>query len=303
MGAVRRRRTSAGCRGGAARGPRARRSPFAPTSRATGGHALYAEDWETCLALSRSAVQRFELAGDPRAVAMQLVFIADSYKELGAYEQAEPLFREAIATSSRMGLHTVTALAKLNLGIVLAFSGSTASAIIIEQEALAAYTEYGDHRLQICAKTYLAIILATSGDFAGAERFAREATETPCHSPPTRAFAYATLASVLLLLGGKPAEALDSVRVAMGTLKEIGHLEEGEALTRLAFAEALQATGDEDGARRAIADGRDRILARAASLRDPAIRQGFLTRVPSNAKTLTLAREWLGEPTARRGSG
>jgi serine/threonine protein kinase/tetratricopeptide (TPR) repeat protein len=266
--------------------------PAAQIDAIRAGHALYAEDFEACLALSQSAVARFELAGDPRAVAMQLVFMGDSYKELGVYEKAEPIFREAIATSSRMGLHTVTALAKLNLEIVLAYSGSFANAVALGREAVLAYTEYGDHRLQIGAKTYLAITLAAAGDLEGAVRVAREATETPCRSPPTSAFAHATLAMVLLQRGDAPEQALAAAQVAMGTLEDVGHLEEGEAMTCLAYAEALRATGDAEAARVAIAKARDRILSRASSLRDPSIRESFLTRVPHNARTLALAEEW-----------
>jgi tetratricopeptide (TPR) repeat protein len=259
------------------------------------GHALYAEDWESCVALSQSAIQRFEMAGDPRGSAMQLVFVADAYKELGAYDRAEPIFREAIATASRMGLGVVTSLAKMNLSLVLAYSGSIASAVTIGHEALQEYAMHGDHRLLVCAKSYLAKILAMSRDQEGAERMAKEATETACHSPPTRAYAQATLARVLLS-GGKASEALTAARLAMDTLLELGRLEEGDSLTRLVYAEALHASGDESEARQAISAAREHVLRRAATLRDPAIREGFLKRVPYNAETLARAAEWIGGP-------
>jgi tetratricopeptide (TPR) repeat protein len=256
------------------------------------GNALWADDWEACVALSQSAIQRFEMAGDPRAIAMQLVFLADAYKELGAYDRAEPLFREAIATATRMGLGVVTALAKMNLGLTLAYSGSAASGVAIAQEAVLAYVEHGDHRLEVCAKSYLAMALATAGNREEAVRVAKEATETPCHSPPTRAYAHATLARVLLHFPERANDALDAARFAMGTLEELGRLEEGESLARLALALALDATGDRAGAVRAIEAAKKHVLDRAATLRDPSTRATFLTSVPAHREILARAREW-----------
>jgi hypothetical protein len=64
------------------------------------------------------------------------------------------------------------------------------------------------------------------------------------------------------------------------------------ALARLAHAEALDATGDRDAARRAIGDARAQLLAIADKICDPAYRQSFLGNVPENARTLELARAW-----------
>jgi hypothetical protein len=70
------------------------------------------------------------------------------------------------------------------------------------------------------------------------------------------------------------------------------------AFVRLAHAEALHATGAEDAARRAIADARARLVAIAGKIADPSYRTSFLEQVPENARTLALARAWLGEPEA-----
>jgi hypothetical protein len=70
------------------------------------------------------------------------------------------------------------------------------------------------------------------------------------------------------------------------------------AFVRLAHAEALHATGAHDAARRAIADARGRLLAIADRIGDPAHKHSFLHNVPENARTLTLARSWLGEPAS-----
>jgi hypothetical protein len=85
----------------------------------------------------------------------------------------------------------------------------------------------------------------------------------------------------------------------MELLEALGGVEEGESLVRLVFAEAKQATGDAEGARAAIAAARERLLARARRVDDPAFRQSFLRDVAENAHTLRLAREWLGETPER----
>jgi tetratricopeptide (TPR) repeat protein len=259
------------------------------------GHALWADDWESCILLSQSAIARFDAAGDPRAIAMQLVFLGDAYKELGAYDRAEPLFREAIATAKTMGLGVVTALAKMNLGLALAYSGSAESAVPVAEEALAAFVAQGDHRLTVCARSYLSIALSLAGQHDYAVRAATEATLTPCNSPPTRAYAYATLARVLLRLPGRSREALTAAEVAMRMLEELGRMEEGESLTRLAHALALDAAGDRGAANRALEAGKKHVHARAAALRDPWMRERFLTCVPVHREIFAKASEWLGD--------
>ena len=65
---------------------------------------------------------------------------------------------------------------------------------------------------------------------------------------------------------------------------------------RLVHAEALHATGAHDAARDAIAGARARLLAIAGRIAEPSYRTSFLAAVPENARTLALARAWLGEP-------
>jgi hypothetical protein len=57
-------------------------------------------------------------------------------------------------------------------------------------------------------------------------------------------------------------------------------------------AEALHATGNTEAARAAIEVARASLLARAAKIKDPSWRASFLDRVPENARTLELARQW-----------
>jgi hypothetical protein len=79
----------------------------------------------------------------------------------------------------------------------------------------------------------------------------------------------------------------------MDQLTSLREIEEGESTVRLAWAEALQGSGDAAAARAAIAAARDRLLQRAAKIRDATWRKSYLERVPDNARTLELAETWV----------
>ena len=96
----------------------------------------------------------------------------------------------------------------------------------------------------------------------------------------------------ILLTSGTPGRAEPSAREAMDALDALGGVEEGESYVRLAFAESLEASGDREAARAAIAAARVRILERAAMIHDPAWKESFLQLVSENARILELAREW-----------
>ena len=94
------------------------------------------------------------------------------------------------------------------------------------------------------------------------------------------------------LLQERSAEALGVAREAMDLLASLGTIEAGEALIRLVYAEALRTERDpRTGA--AVIDARDRLLAQASRIGDPALEASFLERVPENARTLWLAETWL----------
>src|SRR5262249_35713290 len=91
---------------------------------------------------------------------------------------------------------------------------------------------------------------------------------------------------------GRAAEALEAATVAHDLLMRLQGIEEGDSLVRLVHAEALRASGDLEQARVHIAIARDRLLATAANVGDPELRKSFPERIPENARTVALAREW-----------
>lgn len=150
------------------------------------------------------------------------------------------------------------------------------------------------------ARVYLAEILDLVGDTAAAEAEARAALAVLEAPFPARALALGMLAR-LQLAKGLIGEALSNAAAAAALLEVPAGVEEGEMLVRVTHAEALAAAGRREAAHAAIADARDRLIARADRLHDQNLRASFLRQVPENARVLELARRWAGPETLTGG--
>jgi tetratricopeptide (TPR) repeat protein len=258
--------------------------------------ALALGDLGEFLRLTSEVLICFESAGHVRATCNVRVSVGYAQLQLGAYAEAERTLREALIEADHLGLSGVSPSAKENLGMALAGQGRWDEARAVAVEAVEAFRAQGHRRMEAGALIYLASMLGMAGDLEAAEREARAALAVD-PSPPLRAHALATLAEVQLR-GGDATRALVAAREAIELLTTLGTLEEGEALVRLVYAEALHAAGD-PGAAAAILGARAHLLERAAKIRDPILRKSFLERVPENARTITCAREWSAdEPLA-----
>jgi eukaryotic-like serine/threonine-protein kinase len=251
-------------------------------------HASAAGDPGACLEELKAALAAFEQAGDLRDACVTRSNLGFIYAELGDFEGAEQALRGAEATADRMGLYDVTAATFHNLGRVLAHLGRFDEARRLEEQAMDAYRRQGDPRMEGSARAYLAQIALLASDFRAAERDARAAIEALSATPPLRAGAVAVL-SRALLGQGRAGEALIAADEAFALLSSLGSIEEGESLVRLSYAEALAANGKDADFCEAITDAREKLLARAARISDPAWRERFLASVPDNAQTLALA--------------
>jgi tetratricopeptide (TPR) repeat protein len=232
----------------------------------------------------------FRAAGDERNVCMMTGIRGFALSELGAFDEAEPVLREAIAMGARLGLTLVVAAAQSNLALVLLRLGRPKEAETLERTAVAVFHEQ-DRRHEGGSRVYLAQMLVALGALSEAEAEVRMAVALLETAPGVRPLAVGVLADILLRLDRYP-EALETARDAMQWLESGGKLEEGEALVRLAYARALDAVGDRDAAAEVIARARARLLERAASIEQPRWRRTFLENVPEHASTLALADEW-----------
>ena len=250
--------------------------------------ASAAGDTAACVAGFEAALLASREAGDHRNACVTCSNLGFIYLELGDFDRAEAALRTSLEAADRLGLQDLAAIALHNLGYALAYGGKLQEARRLEQLSVEAFHGQGDSRLEGLARTYLARIHLLAGDHADAEQEALAAAELLIAAPPLRAGALATLARALLS-SGRAASALPIAREAFAQLESLGSLEEGESLVRLVHAEALNASGDEGGFRRAIAAAHEQLLARAAKISDPTWRARFLSSVPDNARIIELA--------------
>jgi eukaryotic-like serine/threonine-protein kinase len=240
----------------------------------------------------------FRAAGDERNVCMMTGIRGFALSELGAFDESEPVLREALAMGTRLGLTMVVAAAQSNLAVVLFRLGRPKEAEALERTAVNLFHAQ-DRRHEGGSRMYLAQMLAALGSpvsLAEAEAEVRAAVTLLETAPALRPFALGVLSDVLLRMG-RGEEALATAREAMEWLDSGGKLEEGEAIVRLAYARALDAAGDRAAAREVIARARERLLERADGIHRPEWRRTFLENVPEHASTLALAEEWQARDT------
>jgi hypothetical protein len=184
----------------------------------------------------------------------------------------------------------IVALADQNLGMAVGLGGRLADGEAIERRALAFFSTTGDIWMTTACRTYLAWLLAARGHHDDALAEARRAVDDSASQRLSVGAALAMLAHVELAAGNAGA-ALDAATRGMAILDATGVLDDWEALLRLVYAQALDATGRTEDARAAMRAARDRLAVRAADLRSD-MRGNFLDRVPENARTIALATAW-----------
>jgi eukaryotic-like serine/threonine-protein kinase len=139
----------------------------------------------------------------------------------------------------------------------------------------------------------LAEVLRRTGDLDGAEREARTSLDLLKPVPLDELAGAATLAAIVLTRG-RPEEAVTIAEDALTRYRAFGGCGFFRgAFLRLIWAEALHASKGIDAARPAIREARSALLAITARIADDEYKTSFLERVPENARTLALARQWL----------
>jgi tetratricopeptide (TPR) repeat protein len=251
--------------------------------------ALYAGEPETCHALSLAAAERTLAAGSLRLACVHKSNAAFACVEAGALPEAEAVLRELLPLAQRLGAPNIVASTRHNLGWVLAQRGALDEAIALEREAIVTLRAQGDRRLEGSARAYLAHALAERGELEAAAAEGEHAVSLLESVPPLRAGALAALALVRLRQE-RAAEARALARQALAILEELGGLESGESLVRLAAVLTLEAVGEREEARAALAAARRRVIERADRIQGE-WRRSFLA-MRENARTLELAEAW-----------
>jgi tetratricopeptide (TPR) repeat protein/predicted Ser/Thr protein kinase len=253
--------------------------------------ALVSGDTGSALSMFNIAISHFEAAGDARAACHHLVSAAGACIELGSYAEAERALSDAFASAQHMGLSGVSANVWHHQGMLLYRLGDPRSALARADAAIDAFVAQGDRHMEAAARLYRGFFLAAAEDLARAEHEVQLALGHGGITPPRRAFGLAILAGIHLA-SGRADRAEAPARESARLLETLGGVEEGEAYIRLTYAEALDALGDQAGARGAIATARVRILERTAMMQDAQWKDTFIERVRENCRTLELARAW-----------
>ncbi len=253
---------------------------------ARSSRAMFTGDAGAYLELELAAFAAFERAGDLRYACVQRGNVGYAWLEIGAYAEAEAALRDALARATELNLQNVIATAKHNLGRALQMRDELVEAAHVETSAIELFEAQGDRRLANASRCYLGSIEYARGNFATAAQLLELAIEgAPL---PMQAQYRATLARIRLA-SGRTRDALVDARSAMAILTSLGAIEEGEALVRLVFAEALLGNDAIAEARKVILEARARLIARADQISNAAFRRSFLARIPDHARTLELA--------------
>jgi hypothetical protein len=242
----------------------------------------------------RDARASYEAAGNPYQVVWAEVHIALDCWLLGAHEDAVRLARGALAgPSTGETLPVVASLGKFVLSNTLADMGRLDEARVEAEAMAAAEQQQKNVFFEGLSRSTLAEILRRQGDLAAAEHEALAALSLLTANSFDAAIARSRLAAIRLDQS-RAAEALACAREAVAAIE--GAPGYAGVWVGLTLAEALHASGDHAAARQALAVAQSRLLARAATIDDAALRASFLERVPYNARVMALARAWGADP-------
>ena len=249
------------------------------------------------LAESRVAIDLYERAGDSSRSSLARVNAGYGYLSLGAFELAEVELRAALASANRLGLPLLASGARHNLGFARGLMGHTAEAAVLERQCLDWYRGKGDARMSAACGIYLARIQAMAGDHGEALATATLAVESAVNTKGMLAIALAVVAEEQLALA-RPSEALVAASRAFELLQQSAYMIEGGLEIRAALIASLDGNGRREQAVAALRDAWPLLLQDAAHISDEPLREGFLTRLPHNARLCTWARDWLARSYA-----
>jgi tetratricopeptide (TPR) repeat protein len=243
-------------------------------------------------------VEQWELAGNTRQACLARTNLGMALRLIGQYEDSVTVLRRSLDQGRSLGAEHLVSTSASELALSLGRLGQLDEA----QELV-----HGPLPLSLRERTYRVITrawLALLGSRLADALAELERSVLGTDEPPTGdalAQAMGVRASVLLSLG-RPHEALEAARAGMDVMEAAGTLEDGEALLRLAHAEALHATGDPMGGRQAMAEAYAWLCRQAEQIDNPAWRQSFLDRVAEHRRIAELARAWGVAHAGRSGS-
>ncbi|WP_434041106.1 MULTISPECIES: protein kinase domain-containing protein [Sorangium] len=246
---------------------------------------------ELALHFSEAAWEAYERDGALRDACLTRTAVGVAQRRLGAYEAAESTLKEAKRVAIQLDLPYVAHAATIHLAHIDVARGQSAAARTTAARVIEEARAVGNGRQMGQARVLLAQALIELGDLAQACAQASTAIDETRAYPAEQSIAQATLAHALLR-EGRALEALEAARAAIEIVTRVGGLDENEALVHLAWAEALDACGDEVAARAALAAAFNELRAEADAIESPPLRRSFLEGVPEHARIRALAEAW-----------
>jgi tetratricopeptide (TPR) repeat protein len=249
-------------------------------------------DIEEASSLAQQAVACFDLVGDVRNATILRHHAGYALVQLGLFTMAESVLRDAIAAAEKLGLIGVANDARLHLGLVFVRTKRRDEAVATTRDAVAGYAMQRDRGGEGRARAYLAAAYQILKEHAAAEEEILQALPLLEQHPAYRAPLLGLMALALADKGDAEASYMAGSE-AMRILERLGATVEGESVVRVGYAECLYAKGDVEGAKKAIAAARDRLLERANRIKNPEWRKNFLGTIQEHLRTLARAGEWL----------
>jgi eukaryotic-like serine/threonine-protein kinase len=224
-------------------------------------------------------------------------YLGKALTVLGDYVGAERALRENLAIAEQRGEAPSLMYARLYLARLLARVSPLEQFDEPEQLARAAIAGK-NASLMGGAHGVLAELALRRGALEAAETEARLACEWV---RPFPAYSWEILAlhMRILLALGRTAEAHGIGEAALQQFEIIGLSGYGEIELRLAVSEARSAAGQLEAARELLRTTLSRLRRRVDNIPGAAARTRYLTEVPTQARLLVLARQWLGDEAVR----
>jgi hypothetical protein len=240
---------------------------------------------------NRASAILFERAGAREFRAITNAHLGLSQLQLGFSNEAETLFDHVLTTSDagNLALMYATYYKSLLLFETRRFDEALALAESLAKDALAV----NDFIMLWCARLLMADIWAASDKLGEADGVLDELGETNAFLPFLRA-RFSSIRSEVRRRQGHAEEAARLAADSITTGAAGPRYNYGEDPARLRYALALHALGNFDAARNAIQETRDDLLAIAAKIPDEDVRRAYLENIGWHARTLELAKEWLG---------
>ncbi|MEM9189334.1 MAG: protein kinase, partial [Myxococcota bacterium] len=237
------------------------------------------------------AIEAFSAAGDIRRTSRNYGNLADAYNRLGAFHEAEPRLRKALAGSQRAGDSSTAAYALANLAYCLLAQRRLKEAGECLDEASRLADQLGTVRLRVMVDTYKTEYRLQTRDYHRAGRLALSAARRAAGVKAVSwcALALAKAARGLLAIG-KPRSALVASGRAFEILRAAGTIEEGEIEVLSVHGLAQIDAGDPASGAAILREAEGRVREAAERISDPTLAAMYRDAVPSHRRVVEKLR-------------